>query len=61
MMMMIMMMMMMIIIRFHLSFVMLTVISSRYSVRQLSRKVDNSTFLTQICPENGFRFEISEN
>ena len=28
---------------------------------QLPGKVENSIFLTQICPKNGFRFGISEN
>ena len=40
---------------------MLTFTSSRYSVYQLPGKVENSSFLTQICPKNGFRFGISEN
>ena len=39
----------------------LTVTSSRYCVYHLPGKVENSSFLTQICPKNGFRFGISEN
>ena len=39
----------------------LTITSSRYSVYQLSGKVENSNFSTQICPKNEFRFGISEN
>ena len=38
----------------------LQITPSRYSVYQLPGKVQSSSFSTQICPKNGFRFGISE-
>ena len=40
---------------------MLTITPARYSVCQVLGNMENSIFLTQICPKNGFRFGISEN
>ena len=53
------------IIHFYLCFqiflCILRITSSGYSVYQLSDKAENSPFSTQICPENWFRYGISEN
>ena len=38
-----------------------TITSSRNYVYKLPGKTENSTFLTQICLRNGFRFVISKN